>query len=240
MTATQAPTPGPLSREDYRSYVDEIDARTGHPTSYSLAPTAPVEASGSGRRYDSIREAEDRELFSPASSPQPSGETRELVAYFGTYRPHVADGAAVTVYVPLTLQQIDAAIGSLTTPARAEAQDEGAGEVVTALLEAAGFYEAAGLPITAERLRGLAERHSAHPSPTPAADADRVRIAVEALEAERAWHERVADFAFDDAREASEREEETSERDAMRRMNVHNERVSIIGAALATLKSEGK
>ncbi|MNS15289.1 hypothetical protein D3C72_469210 [compost metagenome] len=75
-----------------------------------------------------------------------------------------------------------------------------------------------------------------HPS---APSADKLRIAVETLETERSWHERVADFAFDDAREASERQEETDEATAMRRMNAHNARASIIDQALAALKAEG-
>lgn len=76
-----------------------------------------------------------------------------------------------------------------------------------------------------------------HPA-APSAD-NKLRIAVEALESERERHERVADFAFDAAREASERNEVVEEDVAMRRMNAHNERVSTIDQALAALKAEG-
>lgn len=147
-----------------------------------------------------------------APRPQPSGETRELAAYFGTYRPHVADGAAVTVYVPLTLKQIDATIASLsTTPARAEAQDEGAAgddlhqaltlalallgqmeptdaraisdEFVAMAAAQAGIQNQEGRDIIAARLKqpfpsipAEVTFEDAHPSPTPAADEDRVRL----------------------------------------------------------------
>ncbi len=58
-----------------------------------------------------------------------------------------------------------------------------------------------------------------------------------ALEAELEWHERIADFAFDAAREASERGEKADEADAMRRMNAHQERVSLIHKALRARSS---
>lgn len=154
-------------------------------------PTAPVEASGSG--WEQVR-AEIEKAFSEGITPQeiialfrpqPSGETREAVLlkqlreavrdYWQGKGAQAAGGYAKWAAVCDALQAYDRDALS-TTLARAEAQDEGAAvEVVTALLEADGFYEAAGLPITAERLRGLAERYSAHPSPTPAADDDRVR-----------------------------------------------------------------
>lgn len=181
-----------------------------------LAPTAPVEASGSERLSDAIRFMEDAavmlgrgEMPAPgmkyanrwrdahmvlleALRPHPSGETRELVAYLKTYRPHVADGGAVTVYVPLTLQQIDAVLAALsTTPARAEAQDEGAaGEPVEPYAWIWRDMTKLRLDFTRDPSVVAIKREQgceiqplyAHPSPTLAADADRVRIAVEALE----------------------------------------------------------
>lgn len=77
-----------------------------------------------------------------------------------------------------------------TTPARAEAQDEGAaGESAIDLARRctqtiAAQYGPDSDPANGARmvLAALICAPAAHPSPTPAADADRVRIAVEALE----------------------------------------------------------
>lgn len=139
-----------------------------------------------------------------------------------------------------------------TTPARAEAQDEGAaGEAYGWIYERldvgpdwcagdewwpAEFTRKAPTP---GRSRNIITLY-AHPSPTPAADADMVRIAVEALEAEREWHDRIADYAFDEARECAQRHETSDEDEAMKRFNRHTARVSIIDEALAALKSEEK
>lgn len=82
-----------------------------------------------------------------------------------------------------------------TTPARAEAQDEGAaGERGKSRGQVAYEGWAQGLPgcewanqtRTQQRAWEKAAQAviDAHPSPTPAADADRVRIAVEAIQAE--------------------------------------------------------
>jgi hypothetical protein len=73
-----------------------------------------------------------------------------------------------------------------------------------------------------------------HPAP------DALRVAVEALEAEKEWHERVADFAFDEARECSERGEESYETTAMTKANAHTERAAIITKVLAALQAEQK
>lgn len=169
------------------------------------------------------------------------------------------------------LPPVDGPIVPLTTPARAEAQDEGAaGDLQQALTLAlallgqmeptdaravsdefvamaaaqAGIQNQEGRDIIAARLKqpfpsipAEVTFTDAHPSPTPAADADRVRIAVEALEDEREWHDRIADFAFDEARECAQRHETSDEDEAMKRFNRHTDRIIAIDQALAALKS---
>lgn len=78
-----------------------------------------------------------------------------------------------------------------TTPARAEAQDEGAaGEASAYRVRMISDDPAEWVLMHPEKALDFLSRKGwesqplyAHPSPTPAADADRVRIAVEALEA---------------------------------------------------------
>ena len=110
MTATQAPTPGPLTAaidmlSDARDFIDRFsdvidgDYGTSEPNAAMVmvheinatidhlsAPTAPVEASGAG--WEQVR-AEIEKAFAEGITPQeiialfrpqPSGETREAVA----------------------------------------------------------------------------------------------------------------------------------------------------------------
>lgn len=120
-----------------------------------------------------------------ALRPQPSGETRALLECIAAVRarkdftPQQANASLLTVLD-------DCAAALSTTPARAEAQDEGAAEEAWIIDAGASAWatmdreEAARFSQKEEfKVRPLV---TAHPSPTPAADADRVRIAVEALE----------------------------------------------------------
>ena len=84
MTATQAPTPGPLSDGmDAYTTPEAIEAAIGR-----LAPTAPVEASGSEREHGpkcwgkTSLSDEMAHCYCGSTDlrPQPSGETREAVA----------------------------------------------------------------------------------------------------------------------------------------------------------------
>ena len=271
---TQAPTPGPLSGDfnveeyvaDYEFRADEgsysptenerallIDAIHGalSEASFSLAPTAPVEASGSERERlievvlsfpETVdlptQRAEDlaNEVLD-ALRPQPSGETREQCAacsrgevthfstddgfwveittsagganehglngWFETLE-HYPDGSTKRrEYVATDSPALS------TTPARAEAQDEGAAgkreqaikeliagyavmhEVICFMAGTSGaagrwYYEKANAAFEKVKpLHVFGNDLATHPSPTPAADADRVRIAVEALEKAR-------------------------------------------------------
>lgn len=215
-----------------------------------LAPTAPVEESGSER--------ETEEFFAPfeAFRPQPSGETREAGLSVEMVARFMAAGAAEILSLKndnvtvaggwasanwkLFVPQAERLRTAMTTPARAEALDEGAagepvawretfiveeeggaavgividlpdgsqiwtGECSTQLVEdarareespeASGQYlvvAAKGEPtrVIAQvatvddgiaLARAIAGHTPAHPSPPRAADADRVRIAVEAI-----------------------------------------------------------
>lgn len=144
----------------------------------------------------------DFELMASALRPRPSGETREVaflldrLADFENdinerdWHGHVAPAVA----------RVKSALS--TTPARAEDQDEGAAgsdavshhaktdadPVVSMLRDVAERLErpepdllGARVGVQAVRL-AVSSRLLAHPSPPPAADEDRVRIAVEALE----------------------------------------------------------
>ncbi len=221
MTATQAPTPGPLSGDfnveeyvaDYEFRADEgsysptenerallIDAIHGalSEANLSLAPTAPVEASGSvGLAASEIgahiakRDAEyEAALADLTIKPDASSLEEFDRSIFGA----LSDCPAMSIdkQADFVARALWPAVSALsTTPARAEAQDEGAaGEPVawdSDVLDTFGGYSQNVLTRTpyvaktGERVRSQTPLY-AHPSPTPAADADRVRIAVEALE----------------------------------------------------------
>lgn len=149
----------------------------------------------------------------------------------------------------------------VTTPARAEARDEGAaGERMDSAFKIASDLHAAyeqliyGLPryleaenltdeenmvreayitldVTAHRLAALSD---AHPSAPPAADEDRVRIAVEALE--------LAAIRFDEIYEAAEVDDVAYRNEAtIHGINgVADVAQSEVREALVALKSEGK
>lgn len=191
----------------------------------SLAPTAPVEASGSEREHGPkcwgktslSDEMAHCYCGSPDARPQPSGETREaldrlkMAAHVYEDDEMAADCATLEALLsarPLALggQHSTAtdfppddvlACMDDTTPARAEALDEGAaGEPVAwrfRKLESVCLdpprshwstvrFSPRKPRLDAHLVRDL-EPLYAHPSPTPAADADRVRIAVEAFNA---------------------------------------------------------
>lgn len=318
MTATQAPTPGPLSKCAHDGY--EVDT-AGQPVRCAecgdrLAPTAPVEASGSERALqdavdfgvgflvDGQRVSPERVTVCHGDSsplrPQPSGETREAVARiidptaWATWDHQsgeinrmglvgVERSGAITSarsYVSQSLNKTAAILALLSahplalggqqgesdlcrvekaitaqpgvkkciahgdisvrqianavlrvmgaTPARAEAQDEGAAGVAVAWpktcdgIEQPAFEEwaksegfdmaehpihylftdpetaAARIAWKAGLLHAVERMKAAHPSPTPAADADRVRKFSLGDRVEKtkgsAWHGRVVGF----------------------------------------------
>ncbi|MFN3836738.1 MAG: hypothetical protein ACK4MI_03400 [Brevundimonas sp.] len=253
---TQAPTPGPLSGDDVNreckgcgAFKAERDAACMF---CGLAPTAPVEASGSEREHGpkcwGKTSISDEMMYCYCgSTDSPSGETREA---FGGQKGDsetlrvLLDNLVIAQTLSKDIRQkaTDEACSYLydrrTTPARAEAQDEGAaGEPVVQWFKSAdrtpdsgqkfvalhedgsgawlGFMHDGGIIDAdgddySQTLKGVAywaylptgfefccEGYPedpitlpghvcpplyAHPSPTPAADADRVRMAVEALE----------------------------------------------------------
>lgn len=230
---TQAPTPGPLSGDDVNRECKACGAfkaeRDAACTFCGLAPTAPVEASGSEREHGpkcwGKTSASDEMAHCYCGStdlrPQPSGETREQCAacsrgevthfstddgfwveittsagganehglngWFETLE-HYPDGSAKRrEYVATDSPALSA------TPARAEAQDEGAaGEASAYRVRMISNDPAEWVLMHPEKALDFLSRKGwesqplyAHPFPTPAADADRVRIAVEALEKAR-------------------------------------------------------
>lgn len=293
---TQAPTPGTLSSDASRIYRETSDA------SGRLAPTAPVEASGSERWTEDMererreadyergfrdgqnnrpqpsgfiatltddQRAEILEYTGDDTHPQPSGETREAVARI--VADHVAGGfdAALQdkqewkdrsglgydcepsdVNGPFKDDYLDAADAILaalsTTPARAEAQDEGAaGEIefpyqrtFNAIADAVSFTWAgdSGKPstfnISVEAFqRSYNNGRDAHPSPTPAADAERVGEAIaDVISHESDW--RTALTAMDAAEETPE--------DGSGKPGYWLHQIKVLDRILAALKSEGK
>lgn len=327
MTATQAPTPGPLPVEiTYEVYQDgdfcasstrlqdaehyanlygqdgpvkcQTVVSVRHddfllPGDARLAPTAPVEASGSERTEDALEALDWIENVFPGqgdtndqgvtvrgwqrldqacatirtalSRPQPSGETRQAVArlkervarwtgpdYLGDERLEVDDALDLADDILALLSARPLALGGQqgvqercqrcggevqgwlcqscpaefrenddghlvfdedTTPARAEAQDEGAmGEPVagwTYETERNGIRERYAILNHPNGKANPPTRHHgepifnlrtlyAHPSPTPAADDDRVRKFSLGDRVEKtkgsAWHGRVVGF----------------------------------------------
>ena len=103
----------------------------------------------------------------------------------GSYSPNENERALLIDAIHGALSEL-----SLTTPARAEAQDEGAaGEASAYRVRMVSDDPAEWVLMHPEKALDFLSRKGwesqplyAHPSPTPAADADRVRIAVEALE----------------------------------------------------------
>jgi hypothetical protein len=286
MTATQAPTPGPLSGDlaERLRFAEtwDLDAdqqardRCGvlmleaAEALERLAPTAPVEASGSeretvfdGEAHDLVQTAQALAIaiervpdwlmndnlltahchaqvliadLPAALRPQPSGETRGALllkqlreavrAYWQGNGEEAAGGYAKWAAVCEALQAYDR--DALTTPARAEAQDEGAagewpekwsgdctvGNMIAnlkTLPPEMPLYTAYHIPMdgepsllrvkrptmSRERVDGITIKTGdksvpysaviwtqpqdpleAHPSPTPAADAEGVREAV--------------------------------------------------------------
>lgn len=338
MTATQAPTPGPLSAtaafvEAFGQSLDRDFAFWSSGTASSvrqvlyplwkpaseeirLAPTAPVEASGSEREHGpkcwGKTSISDEMMYcycgSTDARPQPSGETREVVLkgvgkvngdgwkdtttegeivfvwnvekptpYAPGQYPRVGNegwSASTSQYnfTPATADDVPSILALLsarplalggqhstatdfppddvlacvndTTPARAEAQDEGAAGYLVALLASYCGDDTSGctgetpcldcvrmanvykIPKTAlgEFVGELG--NIAASSPTPAADADRVRIAVEALEKADAAARSGAAMSAADYSISAER--------------LGEEIYMITTPALAALKSEGK
>jgi len=267
---TQAPTPGPLSAQQEEAIAFNLCSLHGFDPAFvntqrgfalavikeyerarpRLAPTAPVEASGSER--EAVARLEERVA---------RWTDRD---YLGDERLEVDDALALADDIlallsarplaldlvsprPLDLGRVDDDASTLsTTPARAEARDEGAaGEFETAEAMAEAWSDrveiqrmvettsavfakwASPEPLSRFRqqmmaviqqayIEGVGGRIEAlapaHPSPPPAADADRVRIAVEALEA----FIKAEDEARDRLREAGTPLPSTPEVDALR------------------------
>ncbi|WP_295169801.1 hypothetical protein [uncultured Brevundimonas sp.] len=188
----------------------------------SLAPTAPVEASGSEREDIQRWQADQSEFFQSnvlevvteyatwrdrqeALRPQPSGETREAGLSVEMVARFMAAGAAEILSLKndnvtgaggwasanwkLFVPQAERLRTAMTTPARAEAQDEGAaGSLGRALYEAFWKRNGGNEPAWCDQSSAIrnmwdaiaddARAIRAHPSPTPAADADRARAAL--------------------------------------------------------------
>lgn len=292
MTATQAPTPGPLSAEDWASLADlhtlkgwlhgvsltpdwndvvadggvtvamvvqqeagQMASRVGRVIdNFRLAPTAPVEASGSEREHGpkcwGKTSISDEMMYCYCgSTDSPSGETRAALGGqkgdSETLRV-LLDNLVIAQTLSKDIRQkaTDEACSYLydrrTTPARAEAQDEGAAgsdavshhaktdadPVVSMLRDVAERLDrpepdllGARVGVQAVRL-AVSSRLLARPSPPRGADEDRVRIAAEALI-------KAEDEARQRLREVWTPLPSTPEVDALRQ-------------ALAALKSEGK
>lgn len=178
MTATQAPTPGPLPNMPTVDLTDDMlfTIETGEIVTWGdlkrrlrLAPTAPVEASGSEPSWKTaLLELKDKLWIARCDS-----------------RDEGFRAAAERA-----IKMADDADWSPLNPARAEAQDEGAaGEASAYRVRMISDDPAEWVLMHPEKALDFLSRKGweiqplyAHPSPTPAADADRVRIAVEALE----------------------------------------------------------
>lgn len=216
---TQAPTPGPLSGDDVNRECKDCGAfKAEHDAACSfcgLAPTAPVEASGSEREGEptelEMQRAEVvtallRYSFEGGAAcdvadeiigllrPQPSGETQEAVSAL-MRKPLAAvtslDGTVKMPMVCLSVEERDAIL-ALIRPAPVA---ETAGEAVAMEIVSYDIYPGACWisPSRADEYRkeyGCVLR-PLYASPVPAQDDDKLRIAVEALEKAEAEFEAI-------------------------------------------------
>lgn len=191
MTATQAPTPGPLSVTIGQIDLDRLRSII-HLATHQVLPFAdkPMQPFSAKERAGMQVEIADLiindigKANAPTAPVEASGSERERL--ISVMRDHIELGEIGSCSAEIVGHEEAAdAILALRPPARAEAQDEGAAGEISAAIQRVKAVADEGIVVEVYGdfprpfhtfkgdLRALLAR--AHPSPTPAADADRVR-----------------------------------------------------------------